>query len=195
MKCLPKAPVSWPNLNNQNSLKPAAVAKAEKDHRVALTEQTLANSEAWPNLNVGPLVKYESSQDLGFGYGFGVALPLPLLNRNKGGKEVAAKDVKLAERNLMLQKQESQWDFNEYVKIYHLTVNQLKNSSNLNELENRHHRLHQHFFSGIVETSLVVETHRQLVDLTRDRNQLELEALSALWSIYALEGSIMEKKL
>lgn len=195
MRCLPKGSPTWPKINQSTALNPAHVKVAEQERHLATSEKSLADSKAWPNFNVGPLIKYEQSQDLGFGYGLGLSLPLPLINRNQGGKAVAEKSERLATRTLELSKQESRWNYEEMLRTYRMAVGRLQSSPDLNKLENRHHRLHEHFFRGLVETSLVVETHRQLLDLTRDRNQLELEALSALWSLYALEGRILEEKV
>jgi len=65
----------------------------------------------------------------------------------------------------------------------------LKNKSQ----ERKHARLHAFLKRGLVPTSLVIEHHRQELELIKAIHENEMNALRSLWGIYAIDGAIFRE--
>ena len=63
------------------------------------------------------------------------------------------------------------------------------------KLEKKHRKIESLFKRGIISTSLVIESHRQLIEFFNTRFEFENGATEALWNIYKLNGEIENKKL
>ena len=62
-------------------------------------------------------------------------------------------------------------------------------------MEKKHKNMESLFERGLIQSSLIIEAHRQMADFTESVNEQELRAVEALWSIYALEGRIPQEGL
>ena len=69
---------------------------------------------------------------------------------------------------------------------------QIKSTASINA---NHANLEKYFTDGLISPSLVIETHRQMIQLIESRNVQELTAWDALWRLYVLQGKVVEAKL
>jgi len=71
----------------------------------------------------------------------------------------------------------------------------LRSTQQVSGLAAEHQNIEDFFEKGLVTSTLVIETHRQLYDITRTRNEQELTGVDALWRLYILDGTFMEGKI
>lgn len=194
LKSLPPSPKTWPKIDS--SYAPANSPRlrlAQAEVASAQAELSLAQSESWPTVTVGPSLKLQSesgrSDQL---YGFNLSFPLPVFNVNGPGRAAAAAGVKVAEtgKNLAVLEQEKLRE--ELSKTYHQSVSVLASTLSHQEIEKKHHDIERLFLRGIVPSALVIEAHRTFVELEKSRNERELKALEVLMTIYTFDGKTPE---
>lgn len=164
---------------------------ADAQLKIALADLSLQKSETWGNLQIGPIYQYRYEEGNGFPVvGIGLTLPLPLYNQNQGGKQKTLFQYKSMEylKNYELKKIQSEWPILE--KAFAQTTNNVKNQPSNVEIEKKHHELEGLFYRGLVPSSLIVEAHRQMVDLTIGQHEQQLKCLQLLFRAYALNGEI-----
>jgi len=191
---LPQSPKSWPEVdpNGSKGLSPQSRLLAA-ELRTAQAEVSLAQSESWPTVTLGPSIKLQSEAGRSYQlYGFNLSLPLPLFNLNGAGREAAAAGLKLSEtrKNLGILEEERRRE--ELFKSYKQSVAVLATTLSHQEIEKKHSDAERLFLRGIVPSSLIIEAHRTYVELEASRNERELKALEALYTIYALDGKNLE---
>lgn len=160
------------------------------------TSQTLlslARSEAWPTLTVGPSVQFQNqgSQKIQM-FGLNVTLPLPLFNSNGGERAVANNNVNLSEIRKSYTLLEEEKHREELLRVFNESKRVLLGSLSHKDIENRHHEMESLFLKGIAPSALVIEAHRNFVELEKIRNQRELKAIESMISIYIIDGKISE---
>lgn len=191
---LPPSPKSWPKIGvhseSVNSPKMKASLAALQS---AQAELSLAKSESWPTLTLGPSIRLQtqsgSSNQL---YGFNLSLPLPLFNTNGAGRAAAAAGVKVAETDKRIVQSELERLREELLRVYEHSVSALGTTLSHQEIERKHSDVEKLFLKGIVPSSLVIEAHRTFVDLEKSRNEREIKALNALAALYTLDGKNLE---
>lgn len=191
---LPASPKSWPKIDpNATPANSPRVKLAQAEVATALAELTLAQSESWPTLTVGPSVKIQSeagrSDQL---YGFNLSFPLPVFNVNGPGRVAAAAGVKLAETGKSLALLEQEKLREELARTYQQSISVLASTLSHQEIEKKHHDIERLFLRGIVPSALVIEAHRTFVELEKSRNARELKALESLMTIYTFDGKTPE---
>ncbi len=122
-------------------------------------------------------------------------MDLPILNLNWGGRDQAAKEVITASINLRNIRTEAQLDLAFWLEKYQQFKTSLKTIANRDHLEKKHKKIEALFKRGIISTSLVIESHRQLIEFSNTRYEFEGGAAEALWNIYKLNGQIEDKTL
>ncbi len=191
---LPPSPKAWPKVAESfvPGTSPAFLA-AQAELNSAEAELSLANSEAWPTLTVGPVMKIlkEGGESKNL-YGFNVSLPIPFFSLNGGNKDAATAGVKVsaAAKNIASATEDSAR--RELVKVYQQSVTVLTSSLSHQEIEKKHSDIERLFLRGILPSSLVIEAHRTFVELEKARNDRELKAVAALAGIYAMDGKKLE---
>lgn len=196
-KALPEGPKSWPAVSATKSEKPSSrqrVLKAELD--AANAGLSVAQSEAWPTVTLGPSFKMlseagQSSQLMGVNLSF----PIPLFNFNGGAKAAAAASVRLSEVKQEFGLREQGLKREELRKVYEQSVTVLTGSLSHQEIEKRHIDAERLFARGVVPSSLVIEAHRVAFELEKTRHERELKALETLFDLYAIDGKILEVSL
>jgi hypothetical protein len=58
-----------------------------------------------------------------------------------------------------------------------------------------HANLEKYFNAGLISAPLVIETHRQMIELIESTNDQELVAVDSLWRIYILDGTFLNQKI
>ncbi len=163
---------------------------------LANSKYQLERSKAYPNFKAGPFIGNKSQQsNNNLLAGVSVTFDLPVLNRNAGGKSEALSQITAATQKYENTKIQTRIDKNLWLKIYQDAKNNITKAISHNLIEKKHKKVERLFKRGIISASLVIETHRQLIEFTSTLQNQELVALEALWNIYAIEGSILEEKL
>ncbi|MBI4396792.1 MAG: TolC family protein [Elusimicrobia bacterium] len=197
LSVLPPRKTDWPELADLTLSTATAVRReAEAAASLARTRADAARSESRPDLKAGPLAELEYGQGQSAqGYGAALSLSLPLYQRNEGRRALAEAEMKWAETNLALRDKELQTELEQRRQIYALAVESLQKTPSVAQMEEKHETMESLFERGLIESSLIIEAHRQMVEFTERQNAQELRAIEALWSIYALQGRILREKL
>jgi cobalt-zinc-cadmium efflux system outer membrane protein len=195
---LPGSKGNWPKfvLDSQETNLNSEIAKANADKAIAEANLKLSKSNAWPDFKVGPSFQTQTGvTGQQSSAGINVGFSLPILSQNRAGIEYAKKDYA---KSLLSQKLVTDKNQNERVKQIQRyqqalkSLHQIKSGAFINA---KHENLEKFFDEGLISSSLVIETHRQMIDVTESRNIQELTALDALWRLYILEGKLTESKL
>ena len=178
-------------VKNYSKLKAATLAL-----ELAKSNLELEKSNSYPNLQIGPTYEYEKlNVSQTNTVGIAITMDLPILNINGGGRAKASKDVLAASLNLRNVKEESNRDIQSWIQKYNQYKESLKTIANKEKLEKKHRKIESLFKRGIISTSLVIESHRQLIEFFNTRFEFENGATEALWNIYKLNGEFESKKL
>lgn len=198
LNALPDFPSKWPSLKPVTSLssESPAILRAQAALDSAEAEVSAATGEAWPDIQVGPVVQLAADGAARTTlYGMQLTLPLPLWNQNGYGKKAAALNYSGAIKEQEYAKSSQLAQRNRYIEVYHEALEALKNAPSLNDLESKHRNIENKFFRGLISSSLVIEAHRSIIELEKSRHETELRALKALYQIYLLDGRIEEEVL
>lgn len=195
----PSLKKQWPKFSSQleiAELQGATLQKAKAELEYAKASEKLVQSEAKPNLKIGPSIDTSVTDGKGnTSFGFNFSLPLPLFHQNQGQKREAFLQQQKAKLNLELLQKEKGLERQRLLEAYNRLVKVLKLSEALSSSESRHQEIEKLFEKGFIPSALILETHRQLIESKEKFHQLELKAIEALWRIYALEGRILEERL
>ena len=174
----------------------AKLAAAKKLLEAANAKYEIEKSLAIPNMQIGPTYQY-NRQNLNNTHtvGIGVTMDIPFLNTNAGGKMQALKQVNSAKISLRNAQMEGEVDIKSWETKYSNYSSSLKGIASRNELEKKHHKIEALFERGIISTSLVIESHRQLISFYLTRFNFELGAVEALWNIYKIKGELNEQNI
>lgn len=192
----PPMHVNWPELKSEGSspYRPFNLRLVETNLKIAEAEKNLAQSEAWPDLKLGP--DYEWSQGPTGderSLGLTLTLPLPIWNRNQGGIAVANADTNKARLSLELAEKELEVERTLWLTKYENGVKAIKEGISSEDMKKRHQKLKAQFTSGLVPSSLVIEANRQILEFTKSKNEQELSTLEALWNLKRLQGKLEEE--
>ncbi len=194
---LPQSPKTWPKVGpseNNTSSPQQRILLAELD--TAKAELSLAQSESWPSLTVGPSLKMQSqSGQSNTLMGFNISLPLPLFNVNGGERAAAAAGVRVNETRREFGQREQMLRREQLQKVYEQSVQSMSQSLSHEDIERRHRDAEVLIRKGVVPSALVIETHRTSFELERARHEREIRAFEALLDLYAIDGTILEVNL
>ncbi len=200
LRHLPSPKTKWPKflaLTETDKFSNSTVDLAHSEKNLAGKNLGLAKSKAWPDLKIGPSFDTESLNNSGTSWGGGLSfsVPIPILNLNRGEKTFAQADQLRAQTHLeqVLRKTKSERSLQ--LKRYQAAIQALRSSQSVKGLAVDHQNLEDYFEKGLVPSTLVIETHHQLYDITRTRNEQELTGIDALWRLYIIDGKILEAKL
>lgn len=184
----------WPEM----TAKPLQSAKVQEEQAsLAIAESGLkrAQGQAWPDVFLGPRIETASGNGKSAqGYGAAVALTVPLYQRNAGGKQVAQAGRDQAKLTVQQTERAASAEQAKWLAIYQEALRSYKEAPALAEIEKHHARSESLFERGLIQPSLIIEAHRQMVDLAKSRHEQECRALEALWGLYALEGRPIEER-
>lgn len=188
---LPARKETWPDLPTSAGIDGSPqVREAEADLAVAKSQQARAESEAWPDLKVGPAFRStKDGADSNSYVGVAVAFPLPVFSLNQGAKAYQAQKVIETDLALQRSKVKVRSERDALANRYTETVRNLKSTLSLKALVDKHEQLERQFFKGLVTSALVIEAHRQLFDFEQRRNESELEALEAYGQLAIINNS------
>lgn len=189
-KYIPSKVDSWPSLQLKNSVVMApeiSIAKAQVS--VSASEVELAKSESWPTLSIGPSYTNQSQ----FGeqakiWGMALSTKLPVLSLNLSGRAAALQNLNLKEKQLQIENDRILLKKNNLIESYNANINVLKKSNVETTVHKKHEQIENYFLKGLVNSALVIEAHRQIVDSQKTYNTTEMSALDTYYQLLILDG-------
>lgn len=159
----------------------------------AKAQKSLENAEAFSDIKIGPMVQlqYDGAQRAQL-YGAQITMPFPMWNQNGYGREGADRKVEAAEVGLELEKKKTLLERARLVATYQDYVSNLKLVPTQKDLEAKHEKVEAQYLRGLVNSALIVEAHRSLIDFQKLRHESEIKALETLWSLYRMDGRTEE---
>lgn len=191
---LPSALVKWPTvgvIGDTSALVHGADLKsAFASLKSAQADLEAAKSLGWPDLKIGPSWERQA-QGGGVTNAFGLTLafPLPLYQTNGAGKSYASLGVERAQREAALRKSALEVERDVLLSRYNDSVSAMTKAFDVATLDKKHKSLEGMFNRGLIPSQLVIESHRQLLDFVKSRNEHELTAIEALARIRAIDGT------
>jgi cobalt-zinc-cadmium efflux system outer membrane protein len=197
LKALPKEVNLTEDFSENKDFKKYSKVKAAKSVLdLAQAKYQMEKSISYPDLKIGPTFEYEKQRsNKTKTIGLAISFDLPLFNLNKSGKAHASREVVMASSNFRNIQNESQLDLDSWLETYKRYKQSLLTIANKTQLEEKHQRIEALFRRGIISTSLVIESHRQLIQFSITRFEFEIGALEALWNIYKMNGQIEKQSL
>jgi cobalt-zinc-cadmium efflux system outer membrane protein len=193
-KDLPPSPKTWPVVDRKLdiALSPR-VRSIQAQLESAQAELSLAQSESWPTLSIGPSLKIQNEAGISTQlYGVNLSFDLPIFNLNGPARAAAAKSVKIAETHKSFAHLKEEQLFEQLYQTYKSSIEALDATLSHREIEKKHTSVERLFLKGVVPSSLVIEAHRSFVELEQSRNEREMKALEALMALYAMNGKMPE---
>ncbi len=199
-KYFPGFKTDWPSVSPEQTAGDSSyssLSKARAEQKLAQANVHIAKSKVWPDLKIGPTIDTESlnSGRTDLIAGIALSVPLPILNLNKGEKAYAHLDKLKAEKEFELTLQKISIERSKQITRYQSATRALQQSHSLRDLSAQHENMEAYFEKGLVPSTLVIECHRQLYEVTRTRHEQELAGIDALWRIYILDGKFLEQKI
>jgi cobalt-zinc-cadmium efflux system outer membrane protein len=162
----------------------------------AKAQKSNENAEFFSEIKIGPMVQlqYDGAFRSQF-YGAQVSLPFPVWNQNGYGRESADKKVEAAEIGLELEKKRTLLERNRLMATYQDYLTNLKLVPSQKDLVAKHNKVEAQYLRGLVNSALIIEAHRSLIDFQKMRHESEIKALEILWSLYRMDGRVEEIRL
>jgi cobalt-zinc-cadmium efflux system outer membrane protein len=195
---LPPLPKSWPSLQVSalTEHQSPEVYRLVKEKEIFVAELSIARANSWPDIRLGPMVMLDQEGDRKRTFiGFELDLPLPFFNLNGSGRAAASVGVATSERAISIQRRDEAHERNEQLHAYQSATRSLDTTPSVEKVNQRHRLMEKQFLRGVVPSSLILEAHRQLIELEKSRHERELTAIKALWTIYRIDGKILEATL
>ncbi len=196
-KQLPSSRHQWPKFNiDKNGTQNSELAKAQAEKTIADANLKLAKSNAWPDFKIGPSLTTQSGiPGNNTAAGVNVSLALPIFSLNKGGIDYAKRDSHRAGLSYQLTLTKKENERAQLLLSYQSALQSLGQLRLSGNMQAEHKNMEDYYEQGLVSSSLVIETHRQIFEVTESKNQQELTAIDALWRLYILDGKLFDAKL
>jgi outer membrane protein TolC len=193
---MPARKSDWPRVEDPEMASPiagAAVETARADIDLAAADRRGARGASWPDVQFGPTIQMQRSPSGDFNApGFNLAVGLPLYHHNAAGKTTAELGLRKAELTRANVERIARNQRELALFRYRATVAALGAGPTDEAVDKSHAETEQLFDRGLIPVTLLLETHRQRLDLIRGQNESELAALEALARLRALEGRPFE---
>lgn len=197
-KALPSLPSPWPSVTAEKAPQEASpeVRRLLREKEVSLAELSIAQAAAWPDVRLGPMVMLDQEGDRKRSFfGFELDLPIPFFNLNGAGRAAASVGIATSERAVFVQRTQEGHERSEQLSSFNAAVAALADTPTLDKVDQRHQSMEKQFLRGVVPSTLILEAHRQLLDHEKSRHERELTAIRALWTLYRIDGKILEATL
>ena len=169
LKSLPKESYNWPDSKTLNTQISISSHLKVKEQRLETSKQNLQKekSHAWPDLLVGPVYKTSSEGGTSANsIGISVSIPLPLYNSNSAGVNLALAEKSASEIRYLNSQRSAEMELNKQITRYKRFISTLSSTKSIEQMERDHKRIESLFERGLVDSALIIETHRQILDLT-----------------------------
>lgn len=194
---LPMQKSNWPEVIAEASTRESPqLLRSAAELELAQSELDKAQSDAWPDLKIGPSFKRNEMSGTSENYsGIGLSLSLPIFSLNGGEKAYRRQKVIEAENEFNLAKNKDISLKTVLQEKYRNLLMALKNLPSSAVLNQKHEYVEKQFFKGLISSSLVIEAHRQLFELEERRNSSELSALETYGQLMILSNQMSETNL
>lgn len=194
---LPKQISNWPKISNaEKDINSSSLKMNRASIDESKARMDLANSFSLSEFSLDLIAQNNKEGDTKFNtYGIGITFPLPFFQRNQGERKLTAIDLYKAQNVYNAEILKSSKMLETFSALYESSVNNLKNTPSELSIEIKHRRAEALFNQGLISGSLIIETHRQVIDYIKNRNAEEMRAMEALWNIYILNGSFMNQAI
>lgn len=194
---LPKTPENWPDVSrSQSHTTSPEVKKLKSLANLAQKELEIQESEAWPDIKIGPSLAVEKDGAVeNKMVGFNVQIPIPVFQVNGGGKAYARTELLRAKKNISLTIAEENHERFEQLRVYESSVKILNKTMKQSLIEKKHNRIEKLYLRGVVSSSVFLDSLKQKLSYLKSRNHREFTALKALWNIHKYDGKILEEKI
>lgn len=192
---LPKPIKEWKDLKLDVDSKGLEIRLAESQLALSRSLVLLEKAEAYQDISLGLKFDFENNKTDSYSIGLVFSMPIPLYHRNDGSiaKALAKNSTSELRLGLLKDKQASRKEYLQ--KIYEDTKKVMLDSYTHNEVELSHSDLHKMIGKGVVSPSSIIELHRQILEYYDKLHQKELSGISALWELYALNGTAQKEEL
>ncbi len=196
-KYLPAVKKSWPSISSQvKESSSAKVLKLQSMGEVMKQQFEIQKSNAWPDLKIGPSINIEKDENIeNKMVGINIELPLPLFQQNDGAKRVAQSRVREMKQIIKLTQKEESHERFEQVQVYKAVTETLKKTIKRSTVYQKHKKIEDFYLRGVVTSSVFLDSLKQKFSYLRIRNEREIKALDALWSIYNFDGRLLQEKI
>ncbi len=196
-KLLPEHRKNWPDPSLKRSeLNGWPIQQVENQLKAAEADFDSSKANAWPELKAGIIYDQEIESSLEVSkVGFNLTLPIPLLNWNSGNKQIAASAYQRALVDKELAHREVKNERSRTIEFYNSSVETLKKSPNEMDVVKKTKNLASKYNRGLINSSLLIEAHRQLFEFRSSQNEIERKTLESLFRIYELDGVSIEEAL
>lgn len=191
---LPKVKVDWPDLR-PSELAGSQILKVKTELELSNAAYGLEKAQSWPNLSIGPKVEIENSGTIETRYGIALSVPLPLYQANGGGRARSLAGVTRSELNLKYTKSRLERQKQYLYEVYQRVSQGISKALSNKQITLKHKDLHKMINRGVVSAPIVIELHRQIMAYYEKLHEQELEGVTALWQIAALEGRVLKEDL
>lgn len=182
-------PVKYPEINEIDVTN--SIALQQENANVALANAYLQDQKNYnfTDFSIGPYVTTSPNVQSVDTVGVKLTLPIPVYSNKKTTKagELA---VSTAQYKYNAKKVELDNTHKQLKDQYEQGVKLLKTFT-LEKSERQLARTENLFKNGRLSSSLLIESHRQLLDNLRLYHQYELETLNSLWQLYAMERKLI----
>lgn len=182
----------WPVLSDFHN-KGATQAKLLNNVSLASAELDMEKSDSWPDLSIGPKIEHQSGANSETKFGVALSIPLPILSANGGGRSAARMKVQKAELEQKLLSNKLKLHSKQLLRSYKSASGAVRKALKTAKIKKRHHKLHKLLNRGIIDSSLVIEMHREVFEFYERLHEQELKAINALWRIYAMRGTVEQE--
>lgn len=194
---LPSSKQQWPKFKiPKGEIQNSELAKAQAEKTISEANLKLAKSNAWPDFKVGPSFTTQTGiPGNNTAAGVNVSLALPIFSLNKGGIDYAKRDFYRTDLAYQLTLTKKENERSQLLLRYQSALQSMGQLRLNGTLKNEHKNMEEYYEQGLVSSSLVIETHRQIFEVTESVNEQELTAIDALWRLYILDGNLFDAKM
>jgi hypothetical protein len=188
--------VKWPSIVAENIAPGSPSVRKLEAQAESLQKSLQADLKNMkPDLSIGPMVTMEHGDEkTRFEAGIAASMPVGASRITAlSASRSAEYSARQSENRLSLSRIEM--ERSAWVDQYKKSLNALKSGLSKAELSKSHKSLETLFRGERVSASLVIESHRQLLEHTATQAELEAKASEALWNLKFLDGSISWRDL
>ena len=191
---LPLRKETWPASQGPGQIESPYLKVLRAQSAAAEQELKLANSDAWPTVNIGPSF---TTQDQ-FGekanvWGIVLSFPIPVLNQNNGAKAVALANISSSRKQLEIARSVQETKLEAFQKSYARSVTLLMKQSTAQELHKKHSEVEAFFLRGLISSPIVIEAHRQMFENQKLYHLREIATLDIYYQMVLINGGKIEE--